>query len=410
MHDEHVTLTREALYDKVWKTPMSRLAAEFGISDVALAKIRKKLDVPIPGRGYWARVTNGQKVKQPKLSKLRVGARAEFTIAKREPRDPSAPKEQPDVPDVVVADSLAGAHPAVRKLSSLLDGREPGRAKTLYLRGDSEATVRLGEKTKRRALLILDAVLKALEARGHSATFKVPKDAWSPHDLEVKIGSETVKLFIAEPLTRTEHKLTPKEEADRIRYGRSLFAPKHDFDPSGRLSLRARGHYAKSRRWSDGMRQQLEDVLGTVVLGIEDVARRTAERRAEFEESDRRYKEEERRRQTKQVLHNYEQALSDELERSAEDLRRAMAIRELLHAVENAPVPNGKADAVNAWLAWAAAVADEIDPRTDAARPARVVKPDPSAMSEEEFKYWRDWPESEKRVSAYSPGFEPWSV
>jgi hypothetical protein len=42
---------------------MSRLATEFRISDVALAKICKKLDVPIPGRGYWARVTNGQKVK-----------------------------------------------------------------------------------------------------------------------------------------------------------------------------------------------------------------------------------------------------------------------------------------------------------------------------------------------------------
>jgi hypothetical protein len=409
--DEHVTLTREALYEKVWKTPMSRLAAEFGISDVALAKICKKLDVPIPGRGYWARVTNGQKVKQPKLPKLREHTRTEFTIAKREPRDPSAPKkEQPEVPSVVVADSLTGAHPAVRKLSSLLDGREPGRAKTLYLRGDFEATVRLGEKTKRRALLILDALLRALEERGHAATFKVPKDAWTPHDLEVKVGSETVKLFIAEPLTRTEHKLTPKEEADRIRYGSSLFAPKHDFDPSGRLSLRARGHYAKSRRWSDGIRQRLEDVLGTIVLGIEDVARRTAMRRAEFEESERRYEEEERRRQTKKVLCNYEQALGDELEQAAEDLRRATAIRELLHAVANAPVRDGKADAVHDWLAWAAARADEIDPRTDAARAARIVKPDTVAMSEDEFKYWRDWPESAKRVSAYSPGFEPWSV
>jgi hypothetical protein len=110
------------------------------------------------------------------------------------------------------------------------------------------------------------------------------------------------------------------------------------------------------------------------------------------------------------VLRNYEHALGNELEQAAEDLRRATAIRELLHAVATAPVPDGKADAVNAWLAWAAALADEIDPRTDAARAARVVKPDPSAMSEDEFKYWRDWPESEKRVSAYSPGFEPWSV
>jgi hypothetical protein len=410
MDDEHVTLTREALYEKVWKAPMSRLAAEFGISDVALAKFCKKLDIPVPGRGHWARVKSGQKVNQPKLRKPRDGARTEFTITKRKPRDPSAPREDPEVPEVIVADSLAGAHPAVRRLSSLLDGREPGRAKTLYLRGDSEATVRLGEKTKGRALLILDALLRALEARGHSGSLKVPKDAWSPHDLSVKVGSETVKLFIAEPLTRTEHKLTSKEEADRIRYGSSLFAPKHDFDPSGRLSLRARGYYAMNRSWSDGTRQRLEDVLGAAVLGIEDLARRTAEYRTQLEESHRRREEEERRRQTKKVLRNYEQALGRELEEAVEALRRADAIRALIDVVSKAPTTTEKAERTRAWLTWAAAWADAIDPRTDAAHAARIVHPDVTAMSEDEFKFWRDWPESEKRVSAYSPGFEPWGI
>jgi hypothetical protein len=32
-------VTREELYDLVWSTRMSRLAPEFGISDVALAKV-----------------------------------------------------------------------------------------------------------------------------------------------------------------------------------------------------------------------------------------------------------------------------------------------------------------------------------------------------------------------------------
>ena len=68
-----ITLTRDALYEEAWKTPMSRLAVEIGISDVALAKICRKLDVPIPGRGHWARVANGQKIKRPKLPKARPG-------------------------------------------------------------------------------------------------------------------------------------------------------------------------------------------------------------------------------------------------------------------------------------------------------------------------------------------------
>jgi len=31
------------------------VAADYGISGPALAKIRRKLDVPVPPRGYWAR-------------------------------------------------------------------------------------------------------------------------------------------------------------------------------------------------------------------------------------------------------------------------------------------------------------------------------------------------------------------
>ena len=53
---------REELYEKVWQRPVQRLAKEFGISDVGLAKVCRKLFVPLPGRGYWARKAAGQKV------------------------------------------------------------------------------------------------------------------------------------------------------------------------------------------------------------------------------------------------------------------------------------------------------------------------------------------------------------
>ncbi len=58
-------LTRQSLYDLVWSRPMSGLAKDFGISDVALAKRCRVVDVPIPYRGYWARVAAGQ--TPPKL-------------------------------------------------------------------------------------------------------------------------------------------------------------------------------------------------------------------------------------------------------------------------------------------------------------------------------------------------------
>jgi hypothetical protein len=397
------TLTRDALFAAVWKTPMTRLARDFGISDVALAKICKKLDVPIPGRGHWARVAAGQRVRVPRLPKARADTRPEFTITERTPRSQT---EKMVPPAVSIGESLARAHPAVRRLSGLLDGREPDREKTLYLRGDSEATVRLSQGTKRRALLILDVVLKNLETRGHVVTFEVPTDTWSPHHLHVKVGAETLKLFISESLTRTAHKLTAKEDADRVRYG-STYAPKYDFNPSGRLSLRARGTYATSRRWSDGSRQRLEGVLGEVVVGIEEVARRTAEKRAALQESWRRQAEEQRRRETGSVLENYERALVSELDEAVEGLRRADAIRELVRSVGSAPISPAKETAVRSWLAWAKAWADSIDPRTHPMGVVRVVSPDAAAMTDDEFRYWRDWPDSEKRAGTYGPRLEP---
>jgi hypothetical protein len=53
---------REELYQKVWDRPVQKVAKDFGMSDVGLAKVCRKLFVPLPGRGYWARKAAGKKV------------------------------------------------------------------------------------------------------------------------------------------------------------------------------------------------------------------------------------------------------------------------------------------------------------------------------------------------------------
>jgi hypothetical protein len=57
-----VTISRDDLYVQVWEKPMMQLASRYGISGNGLAKICRKLAVPYPGRGYWARKAAGQKV------------------------------------------------------------------------------------------------------------------------------------------------------------------------------------------------------------------------------------------------------------------------------------------------------------------------------------------------------------
>ena len=67
--DHHAELTREELYAQVWAEPMTKLAQRYGLSDRGLAKICTRMGIPVPGRGYWARVQSGQVPLRAKLPK-----------------------------------------------------------------------------------------------------------------------------------------------------------------------------------------------------------------------------------------------------------------------------------------------------------------------------------------------------
>ena len=60
-------ISRRELFEKVWTTPMRVLAKQWRRSDRGIAKACARAQVPVPPRGYWARVEAGQNVKQPKL-------------------------------------------------------------------------------------------------------------------------------------------------------------------------------------------------------------------------------------------------------------------------------------------------------------------------------------------------------
>jgi hypothetical protein len=60
MHEALSKLSREQLYERVWQTPIHRLADEFGVSGVAVAKRCRKLTIPTPPRGYWSKLEFGK--------------------------------------------------------------------------------------------------------------------------------------------------------------------------------------------------------------------------------------------------------------------------------------------------------------------------------------------------------------
>jgi len=68
-------VSREALYEAVWADAVTVVAPRYGLSDVGLVKICKKLGIPVPPRGYWAKVKARRPTHKLPLPSLTAGAR-----------------------------------------------------------------------------------------------------------------------------------------------------------------------------------------------------------------------------------------------------------------------------------------------------------------------------------------------
>ena len=47
-----IVISRKDLYERVWAEPIQKLSKEYGLSDVGLAKVCRRYNIPIPPRGY----------------------------------------------------------------------------------------------------------------------------------------------------------------------------------------------------------------------------------------------------------------------------------------------------------------------------------------------------------------------
>ena len=112
---------REELYTEVWKEPMVKVSARYGISDVALAKVCRKLSIPVPGRGHWAKKAQGHAVKTKPLPKVEEVPR----IARYErPRKPDWPANAVDRERLAHVDELIASGALVPD-SSHIEIRHP---------------------------------------------------------------------------------------------------------------------------------------------------------------------------------------------------------------------------------------------------------------------------------------------
>jgi hypothetical protein len=308
--NSYLTLSREDLYELVWSKPMMELAKDFGLSDVALAKRCRKLGVPVPGRGYWARVAAGQIPHQPKLSKREPEPGAGSALRFAPPVEDSPPAETPDLAaeeaairaqidavSVTTLPNLGSASPPVQRVAS----RErviPAKDIAWARRGDRQGPipkVEVSDTQTARALQIADALLRAAAALGWPFEAIKPKepdyrDRFRPLPESMPggnliIAGEPFCFRIDEAQKRTDHVLTA-DEIHRQKKESWFHPPPWDFHWSGDLRLHAYDpEYRNSlRTWKDGKRRRLEDQTHKILHGLYDLALKAKAQRRQHEQ------------------------------------------------------------------------------------------------------------------------------
>lgn len=306
--EPELTLAREDLYELVWSKPITELAKDFGLSDVALAKRCRRLGVPVPGRGYWARRADRQ---GPILEVHGSDAQASRALL---------------IADAVLrtAETLGWPFQAVKP-------KDPG-----YQRGPAEPP----NPTPIGALMVAGEPFAIRIDEPQKRTNHVPtaaeiqrqkKEPWShppPWDFN---WSGELRLHAHEPDSRSV-----------------------------------------DRTWKDGKRRRLEDQIRDILNGLYDLALRAKTRRAEHERRERERREEERLEWERSKRRDIELKLIQDLERQAGAWFRSRLLHRYIRAARRVlgeqHIEAKRGDETVDFFDWAQDYVHQLDPLYPAAR------------------------------------------
>jgi hypothetical protein len=360
-----ITIERSALYREVWEQPMTTLAKRYGISDVGLRKICKKLNVPVPVAGHWAKVQHGKPSLQPPLPA--EAPHFEHRIQRRsEPGEEHLASRLAALPTTVVPPVVYEApgrldecHRCVRNTETALEkGHRDEKGRSVAV-GKGLVDVRVGPSTAGRALLLCESVIRACLA----ADLRLEERLGSAEGPRVRAGDYWYTWRISEvgyqTATAEVDSVAVVPATGRARRGMSSGSLRIDFvSDTGR---------AVSLTFRDRVDQRLEAQVPVIPNELLKTSA-AAKVKADLAEEERLAREARwRERERLIALRKEELERLKATEALVEQWRRADALRQYCKAIEHSGFENGALDAsalVNR-IAWIRRAADWLDPSTD---------------------------------------------
>jgi hypothetical protein len=362
-------LTREQLYEKIWSVPCRILAKDFGISDVALAKACKRLGIPRPGLGYWARVAAGQTVTKTPLPPRQPGQdevlsyNVERNQERRKEWAMSSAKPGMVAKEIELPGETDALHPAAqrfREAFSIAKVKDDGR---VHIRKRNLPRVTVSHSLAEKVVRVVHALVTEVEASNMTL-----HPGSEDHGLEIRRDNDAITFEIDEPCNIVEREPT-LEEKRRPSSTWNLTVSQ----PSGRLviSLHSEQGLTGHRKWTEKENKPIETFLQAIMERLDQffhlfVTRRADEeqRRKDREEAERKYQEEQRQKSHQDALEQVIATRVENLMRAAEWHRIHQQILEYIGKVETTWRSQSAelSETQTNWLIWARKMAENFSP------------------------------------------------
>ena len=352
---------RDSLYREVWVEPLTTVAIRYGVSGNAIAKVCKKLRIPLPGRGYWAKKAHGYSVQQISLPPMKEVPRlwqpTPKPVQETVPMDselhlidqrltngdfsPSSTNRERNAP-------LGEEHKAMRARR-----KENPEHHRIGFRSD-ELDLRVSTPCLDRAIELIASIVEVGVRIGASVKTKQKKEQWEKTVTLFAHDGNEVAFCVREKLRMV------KSVSSDSSYSRTS----HAFEPTGVLAFEIL-EYVKPAKvlWQDKQNLQIEAQVPEIIAGLLKASILLRRRAEAMKQRDllARQREIELQRLASRISQEEERVKA--LIASAENWRLARIMREYLAELEKLD-PADQEDANAAYIKWAKEQADRIDPLT----------------------------------------------
>ncbi len=360
---------RDTLYQEVWTDPVTMVAKRYGVSDVAIHKACKRLQVPVPPRGYWAKLRAGQDVTREPLPPFE-GPAPKQRIVEAPPKrrlgtgvTPPANEHPDDERDrivavcdtVIVAEQLTDPHPLIAQDQAAREAwaRWEQESKKPSAKRDASSSlsapyhlnkqrldIAVADGDVPRAYRLLNTIFHAVGRMGGTVRL-------DPQRQHIKV------ILLGEPM-----RIRLKSQAEGF-------------------TLVIDEYHAPRKHWRDTTRKRLEDDLGAFLRGLYACAVHLKTMREEQRQEEGRRQEAQRQQYLRAQQQREELARFQGFEQVAMDWQRARMLEGFVAALEQKALLETdprKRESLEGHISWAKRKITWVDPLIAAEDPLLGVR------------------------------------